>query len=61
MDINESLEAFRGLPYSGDILAALRDALNLPDNYATLEQKMKLSVEQTQALVVYRLLSQEVI
>lgn len=59
MDLRESMEAFRGLPYFPELAAALRDKLNLPDNYAELEQASKLSGEQQQALVVYRLLTQE--
>lgn len=59
MDLHESLEAFRGLSYFPELAGALRDKLNLPDNYADLEQQSKLSTEQQQALVVYRLLTQE--
>lgn len=59
MDFMNSVEAFRSLPYFDDIAAVLRQTLNLPDNYAQLEQASKLSSEQVEALVVYRLLIQE--
>lgn len=59
MDLHDSLEAFRGLPYFPELTGALRTELNIPENYAELEQQGKLSCSQVQALVVYRLLTQE--
>lgn len=59
MDLHKSLEAFRDLPYFRELAGALRTKLNIPENYAELEQQGKLSCSQVQSLIVYRLLTQE--
>ncbi|PHM35935.1 hypothetical protein [Xenorhabdus innexi] len=58
-ELQEAIATFRSMPEAEAIYELLRERLEIPENYAELEQQGKLPEEHRESLIVYRAISQE--
>ncbi|WP_340611412.1 hypothetical protein [Xenorhabdus bharatensis] len=58
-ELQEAIATFRSMPEAEAIYDLLRERLEIPENYAELEQRGELAEEHRESLIVYRAISQE--
>ncbi|MDC9589839.1 hypothetical protein PSI23_11145 [Xenorhabdus sp. XENO-10] len=58
-ELQEAIVTFRSMSEADAIYDLLREHLEIPENYAELEQRGELAEEYRESLIVYRAISQE--